>query len=61
MELLQTELSDSKQEVERLKSQLLKLKEYNVIIETQLRVSYNFKCFIILVQMETDSFANENC
>ena len=58
MELLQTELSDSKQEVERLKSQLLKLQEYNVIIETQLRVSYNFKCFIILV---TDSFANENC
>ena len=52
MELLQTELSDSKQEVERLKSQLLKLQEYNVIIETQLRVSYNFKCFIILVQMK---------
>ena len=50
MELLQTELSDSKQEVERLKSQLQKLQ--NVIIEIRLRVSYNFKCFIILLQMK---------
>ena len=47
MELLQTELSDSKQEVERLKSQLLKLQEYNIMIETQLRVSNIFKCFLI--------------
>ena len=46
MELLQTELSDSKQEVEHFKSQLLKLQEYNILMEKQLRViciSYYFK------------------
>ena len=57
MELLQTQLSDSKEEVERLNSQLLKLQEYNIM--TQLWVSYISYYFSTNGKLIA-SFANKN-
>ena len=54
MEILQAELSDNKQEVDQLKSQLLKLQEYNIKLETQLKVCrlYYFASLLVHIRVE---------